>query len=119
PEPEPRRVPGEVEIGFPVTRGPAAVDPGRDMADLSWFGLRGSDDGCRPATCRTSQPEAGTLSIESAREVLHRYWGYPEFRGGQEKAISSILAGRDTLVIMPTGGGKSLCYQVPAMLLEG
>src|SRR5690606_34794589 len=63
--------------------------------------------------------QTAILSIEKAREVLHRYWGYPDFRGGQEMAVSSILAGEDTLVVMPTGGGKSLCYQVPALLLDG
>ena len=57
----------------------------------------------------------GKLPIDEAREVLRRYWGYPDFRGGQTKAIESILAGRDTLLIMPTGGGKSLCYQLPGL----
>ncbi|CAN5207067.1 hypothetical protein BH20GEM2_BH20GEM2_00160 [soil metagenome] len=59
------------------------------------------------------------LSFEGALGVLQRYWGYPAFRAGQENAIRAVLAGRDTLTIMPTGGGKSLCYQVPAMLLPG
>ena len=57
--------------------------------------------------------------MERAREILRRYWGYDDFRPGQEAAVSAVLAGRDTLVIMPTGGGKSLCFQVPAMLLPG
>jgi ATP-dependent DNA helicase RecQ len=59
------------------------------------------------------------LSIQQARDILFRFWGYREFRSGQETAIESVLAGRDTLVVMPTGGGKSLCYQVPAMLVDG
>lgn len=59
------------------------------------------------------------MAIDRAREVLLRHWGYEEFRKGQEEAIASVLAGRDTLTVMPTGGGKSLCYQVPAMLLPG
>ncbi|HEV2644131.1 MAG TPA: RecQ family ATP-dependent DNA helicase, partial [Candidatus Elarobacter sp.] len=46
-------------------------------------------------------------------------FGYPEFRAGQTAAVESVLAARDTLVILPTGGGKSLCYQVPALLLPG
>jgi ATP-dependent DNA helicase RecQ len=58
-------------------------------------------------------------TLDSAREVLHRYWGYDQFRPGQDTAIEHILYGSDTLTIMPTGGGKSLCYQVPAMLLPG
>ena len=53
------------------------------------------------------------------RDVLRRYFGYGEFRPGQEKLIDAILSGRDCLGIMPTGGGKSICYQVPALLLRG
>lgn len=58
-------------------------------------------------------------TLDDARQVLHRYWGYDQFRPGQDSAIETILSGFDTLTIMPTGGGKSLCYQVPAMLLPG
>ena len=52
-------------------------------------------------------------------EILERYWGYKSFREGQEEIISSITAGCDTLALMPTGGGKSICFQVPAMAREG
>ena len=53
------------------------------------------------------------------REILERYFGYGEFRPGQEELINGILAGRDVFGIMPTGGGKSICYQVPALMLPG
>ena len=52
-------------------------------------------------------------------EVLKTYFGYDNFKKGQEKLINAIFAGRDVLGIMPTGGGKSLCYQLPATVLEG
>ncbi|MBO4570492.1 MAG: RecQ family ATP-dependent DNA helicase [Bacteroidales bacterium] len=55
----------------------------------------------------------------SAAECLERYWGYSAFRPSQEEIINSVLAGRDTLAILPTGGGKSVCFQVPALMNEG
>src|SRR3982750_4555021 len=56
-------------------------------------------------------------TIEDARTALREHFGYPAFRPGQEAAVESVLAGQDTLVVLPTGGGKSLCYQVPALML--
>ena len=53
------------------------------------------------------------------QEILKKYFGYDQFRSGQEVLIDSILAGRDVLGIMPTGAGKSLCYQVPALMMDG
>lgn len=50
---------------------------------------------------------------------LEKYFGFNQFKGRQEEAINSLLSGKDTFIIMPTGGGKSLCYQLPAMILDG
>src|SRR5688572_13807454 len=50
-------------------------------------------------------------------EVLRRHWGYSSFLPLQERIVGSLLSGRDACVVMPTGGGKSLCYQLPAAML--
>jgi ATP-dependent DNA helicase RecQ len=57
--------------------------------------------------------------VKSPLEILQRVFGYPAFRGQQREVIEATLAGRDSLVLMPTGGGKSLCYQIPALLRPG
>ncbi len=54
-----------------------------------------------------------------AQEILQRVFGYPAFRGRQAEIIEHVVGGGDALVLMPTGGGKSLCYQIPALLREG
>ena len=59
------------------------------------------------------------LQPEHISHTLERYFGYREFRQNQELIINQIIAGKDALVLMPTGGGKSICYQLPALVLEG
>jgi ATP-dependent DNA helicase RecQ len=71
---------------------------------------------CVAQRCRMANPED---LLARARAVLQRTFGYDDFRGGQKEAIGGALAGRDVLVLMPTGGGKSLCFQVPALTQSG
>ena len=57
--------------------------------------------------------------MDRKHAILKRYFGYDSFRGGQEALIDAQISGRDVFGVMPTGGGKSLCYQIPALMLEG
>jgi ATP-dependent DNA helicase RecQ len=70
-----------------------------------------------PATVATRTGAAGTAASNStAQQVLHEVFGYPAFRGAQADIVAHVVGGGDALVLMPTGGGKSLCYQVPAIV---
>ena len=60
-----------------------------------------------------------TVSLQSVQEFVQRHWGFSSFRPLQQEAIASVLAGRDSVVVLPTGGGKSLCFQAPACSLDG
>ena len=73
---------------------------------------------------KSSPRKDNTATITTVHEYdiyagLEKYFGFREFKGTQEQSINSLLNGQDTFVIMPTGGGKSLCYQLPAMMMEG
>lgn len=57
--------------------------------------------------------------MEQAQEVLRTVFGYSEFRGNQQEIVTNLIAGKDALVLMPTGGGKSLCFQIPALIRPG
>lgn len=59
------------------------------------------------------------MNLTHALEILKHQFGYDSFRMNQQAAIESVLHSRDCVVLMPTGGGKSLCYQVPALMLDG
>ena len=64
-----------------------------------------------------AEPEAAPL--DQAREILRRTFGHAEFRGLQAVVIAEVLAGRNAMAVLPTGGGKSLCYQIPSMIRPG
>lgn len=80
------------------------------------------------ATAVTKKAAASKSTVKKAAQAKHsydifnaleKYFGFREFKGTQELAINSVLNGKDTFVIMPTGGGKSLCYQLPALIMPG
>ena len=68
--------------------------------------------------CRR-QHKAGARILDAAHKLLRSVFGFSSFRPGQEEIIDALLAGRNVLAVMPTGAGKSLCYQVPALVVGG
>jgi len=68
----------------------------------------------QPASAGINTTQSGTL-----HELLEKHFGYHNFRGHQEAVISEVINGSDVMVLMPTGGGKSICYQLPALILKG
>ena len=68
---------------------------------------------------RASLAEPDLDPMEEARAILRRIFGHADFRGLQAEVIGEILAGRSALAVLPTGGGKSVCYQIPAMMRPG
>ena len=62
--------------------------------------------------------QASSVKID-LKSALRTYFGFDHFRGEQEKIITNLLSGKNTFVIMPTGGGKSMCYQLPSLIMPG
>ena len=71
------------------------------------------------ASCNTKPVDSAMHSLADALTSLREHFGFDDFREGQREVIGAILAGKDAVVVMPTGSGKSLCYQLPAMMLGG
>jgi len=72
----------------------------------------------------TGRPDSDAASYSTNRaasslDVLSLYWGFQSFRPGQSEIIESVVSGQDTLALLPTGGGKSLCFQIPGLLRPG
>ena len=76
-----------------------------------------AQDQAEPDTGGVARP--GDERVDGALDVLRRVWGYDAFRPGQREVVDHVVGGGDALVLMPTGGGKSLCYQVPALVRDG
>lgn len=83
--------------------------------------LRAAEDFAVPELLKGCQKRCDVLggTNDRKRELLKRYFGFSSFRYGQEEVIDNVLSGRDVLCVMPTGAGKSVCYQIPALLSDG
>src|SRR5690554_3359424 len=93
--------------------------PGASLKDRAFvLSLRGREIAGNTRSRSVNGP-GGRKRMPEAAEILRKYYGYNKFKPGQEEIIASILGKNDTLAIMPTGAGKSVCYQVPALLLSG
>jgi ATP-dependent DNA helicase RecQ len=91
------------------------VPSASDSSEVSDAPVPGALDPDAPAAASAFVPDGA----RRAATVLHRVFGYENFRGRQEEVISHVIGGGDALVLMPTGGGKSLCYQIPALVRPG
>ena len=69
--------------------------------------------------CTDPSPSLKVNEVNDPLAVLQKYYGYSSFRPGQRELIEAAVSGRDVLGVLPTGGGKSICYQIPALLLPG
>src|SRR6266699_3614205 len=95
----------------------SAANPRQQNCALPVLEPNGENGGV-PAVHLNGTPYTERMTPESdLLTPLRRYWGYSTFRPLQERIVASLLAGHDACVVMPTGGGKSLCYQLPAAML--
>ncbi len=78
---------------------------------------RATDGAPRSSSCSLRRVKMADLA--AANRLLHSVFGFADFRAGQAEIIETIVAGRDVLAVMPTGSGKSLCYQLPALMRDG
>ncbi len=111
----------EAELHAPPQDSDAPTD-----AEKGSGGNPGAASKTSALQARTAGAEPGSAThgdsapgLPSKFAALKRYFGYDAFREGQEVVVDAILAGRDVLAVMPTGAGKSICYQIPAMLMDG
>src|SRR5215475_8239354 len=109
---EPIAVANEVEVFAPGIRVHLSLRK-RALRDM----VRAVGRSSFQVNPQSRQPLRGSLVSEAvlAREALQHHFGFADFREGQAEVIESVLAGHNAVVVMPTGGGKSLCYQLPAL----
>ena len=106
---------GAVAGGFPVWQG-----KGSGEADRIRSGFRENGySGCAGMVMAAFRGKRKSLEANNIHQILERYWGYKQFRPLQQEIIEHVLQGKDALALLPTGGGKSLCFQVPAMAMQG
>ncbi|WP_426516495.1 DNA helicase RecQ [Diaminobutyricibacter sp. McL0618] len=116
-QPDDRDAPPEFEPPFDPTYEPD-FDPGYEPASEPPSGPGGSFTGT-PARVTPPRARATPPQYATAGEALHTVFGYETFRGQQAEIIGQLIGGGDAVVLMPTGGGKSLCYQIPSLVREG
>lgn len=88
-----------------------------EIANTEWGYM--DEQGAAALMQKDAQAQQQLLQMRDPRQYLRKYWGHDDFRGKQFEIIQSILSGQDTIGLMPTGGGKSISFQVPALMMEG
>ncbi len=109
-------IPWNAEAEPPPFDDEPPYDPYYDEGPLRW--AQGTAQAQRPAQAQAAAAQA-VATPETAVEALQRVFGYETFRGDQAAIIQNVIDGKDAVVLMPTGGGKSLCYQIPSLVRRG